>query len=691
MSKWRLIYRRLLTQDINTSPNNHTSYAHRSFVMARKYDWDRALLDAIKSIRIQPSLTGYISKGIALCGKGRVLDARAAFDVASMYTDQDSEITHFLLLIKAYLHVQLGIKALDGARYDEAADHFTAALDSRDSSSKSNIHEVYEDLVVLFGWDLKSLWQKAHHKRCDALLRAGKLQDAVKSYQHMMTSSDEITNADCLIGRFQTGMQRTLRCQWRAAFAASDYDKAIDLYSMAIDLDSASDIFFASRSEAKLSKMLGRMRSSTRERHRTQPSSHVGYQLSHSALRGAQRYDEAIEAFTIMLSKLDDAPEGRYEICVSTKLLQNKSRIQGAFVIHNEAFGSRNGTHQGGGGDALPLRFAITQVGRDGGAAAPHPNKDVRELKGLGGITKLQSFCKIARDAGYFWAWMDTCCIDKSNNAELGESVQSMFVWYRHSALTIVYLSDVLLHPNPILSEGLVVYLDDRSQPQRISAIMKELEGATGIDAQALISFRPGMRDARQKLQWASKRVTTVQEDRVLVIWYLRVHLPVIYGEKKQNALGRLLQEIVWLDRATSLPWTGSDNHEIQTAVSSLRNIVPVDSASKLYNLLENMNAPLFANCRLRLPCIAFRVTEVKRRPGLLLIPHMSQSRWASGLADHHGQDTNSFSRARPTRQTFFLVRPWDRRLLGLPDFSEQPTFADEGESVGIGPSPSLD
>jgi len=38
----------LLTQDINTDANNHTSYAHRSFVMARKRDWDRALQDAIK-------------------------------------------------------------------------------------------------------------------------------------------------------------------------------------------------------------------------------------------------------------------------------------------------------------------------------------------------------------------------------------------------------------------------------------------------------------------------------------------------------------------------------------------------------------------------------------------------------------------------------------------------------------------
>ncbi|KAG2739206.1 hypothetical protein P692DRAFT_20408094 [Suillus brevipes Sb2] len=69
--------------------------------MARKHDWDLALEDAIKSISIQPSLAGYISKGIALCGKGRVREARAAFDVASMFTNNDSNTNHLLLLIKA--------------------------------------------------------------------------------------------------------------------------------------------------------------------------------------------------------------------------------------------------------------------------------------------------------------------------------------------------------------------------------------------------------------------------------------------------------------------------------------------------------------------------------------------------------------------------------------------------------------
>ncbi|KAG1786311.1 uncharacterized protein HD556DRAFT_1416151, partial [Suillus plorans] len=111
---------------------------------------------------------------------------------------------------------------------------------------------------------------------------------------------------------------------------------------------------------------------------------------------------------------------------------------------------------------------------------------------------------------------------------------------------------------------------------------------------------------------------------------------------------------------------------------------------SKLYNMLENMNTPLFANCRLRLPCIAFHVTEVKRRPA-----HAAHSIYevkADGLQDlliTTDKTLIQFSRARPTRQTFFLVRPWDRRLLGLPDFSEQLTFAEEGESVGLVRVPS--
>ncbi|KAG2738119.1 hypothetical protein P692DRAFT_20759619 [Suillus brevipes Sb2] len=226
----------LLTQDIHTDANDYTLYAHRSFVMARKHDWDHALEDAIKSISIQPSLTGYISKGIALCGQGLVREARAAFDVASMFTNNDSNTNHLLLLIKAislfnaaqheeamflvkelaaacphfdilgcrvveaYLRVQLGIDAFDGARHDEAADHFTAAVNSSAFSSKLklNLHLLYEDLVVLFGWDLEDLRLTAHQKRCQAFLSAGKSDEALEAHKFMMDTIDEPAKASCL-------------------------------------------------------------------------------------------------------------------------------------------------------------------------------------------------------------------------------------------------------------------------------------------------------------------------------------------------------------------------------------------------------------------------------------------------------------------------------------------------------------
>ncbi|KAG2032012.1 hypothetical protein BDR03DRAFT_1015566 [Suillus americanus] len=213
---------KLLTQGIDTDANDYTSYAHRSFVMARKHAWDLALDDAIKSISIQPSLTGYTSKGIALCGKGHTRDARIAFDVASMFTTGNQDSTnHFLILIKAialfnadqheeamllikelapacpntdplarrvvetYLRVQLGIDALNGARHDEAANYFTAAVDSGAFSSKY-IPQSYEDLAVLFGWDLESLCLTTHQKQCQTFLSAGKPDEALEAHKYML-------------------------------------------------------------------------------------------------------------------------------------------------------------------------------------------------------------------------------------------------------------------------------------------------------------------------------------------------------------------------------------------------------------------------------------------------------------------------------------------------------------------------
>ncbi|KAG2753706.1 hypothetical protein P692DRAFT_20828671 [Suillus brevipes Sb2] len=354
-------------------------------------------------------------------------------------------------------------------------------------------------------------------------------------------------------------------------------------------------------------------------------------------------------------------------------------------------------------------------------------DKVVYDLSPVGTMVKLQTFCKTARDAGYRWAWSDTCCIDQNNTVELQRSVNSMFVWYRQSALTIVYLADVLptaksgalaksawntrgwtiqefLAPVVVLfyKADWTPYLDDRSPNHKKSAIiMNELQNSTGIDALSLVTFRPGMKDAREKLRWASSRVTTLQEDVAYSLFGIfGIHLPIIYGETKQNALGRLLQEIVARSGdITALDWIGKPSRfnsclpaditsykappcilsslpedEMQKSVSRLQNSVTVESASALYTLLDNLSAPRFANSRLQLPCIAFPVTEVRRRGGQEQGTSFTYYVKADGLRDLVITTEDrlvQFSRARPTQQAFLLVRPWNRYDPGLLDFED--------------------
>ena len=41
------------------------------------------------------------------------------------------------------------------------------------------------------------------------------------------------------------------------------------------------------------------------------------------------------------------------------------------------------------------------------------------------------------------YIWMDTCCMDKSDNDETERAINSMFRWYRDAKVCFTYLSDV--------------------------------------------------------------------------------------------------------------------------------------------------------------------------------------------------------------------------------------------------------
>jgi hypothetical protein len=524
------------------------------------------------------------------------------------------------------------------------------------------------------------------------------------------------------------------------------------------------------------------------------PSSHFGYQLKHAALHGTHRYDEAIEVFKIMLSKLEDAPDtettSTHQIAHPSTWLTLCPDLRQGYVSPSEAEGAIQETIKAQLDDA-PHRLINTSTGRlcsrevqintfrmsaeykellsstsrpadlqmeriqdvvamyfryvmlshrwEGTEPLLHDiqGKVVYDLDPVGSISKLQSFCRTARDKGYRWAWIDTCCIDQTNNVEVQQSVNSMFIWYRHSALTIIYLSDVppssqpgalassawntrgwtvqeFLAPKFVLfyQKDWSLYLGDRSPNHKDSiAIMQEMGNATGIGVHTLVAFRPGMRDAREKLQWVSARVTTWQEDIAYSLFGIfGVNLPVIYGEKKQKALGRLLQEVVAQSGDISaLDWVGQSS-EFNSCLpaditsykappytlpslsedviqASISHVVSMDLVLKLYALLDNLNAPRFANCRLHLPCIAFRVTAVKQSHAQDQEIYEVKADGLHDLLITTQDKLNQFSSPRPTMQTFLLIRPWNRYLLELPRFAEPsgltelPDIADDTQS----------
>ncbi|OJA17688.1 hypothetical protein AZE42_11864 [Rhizopogon vesiculosus] len=226
------------------------------------------------------------------------------------------------------------------------------------------------------------------------------------------------------------------------------------------------------------------------------------------------------------------------------------------------------------------------------GAADEEPTyqhiKDVPSVYDMGAppeILKLQQFCKIARENQFRWAWSDTCCIDKTNNVELQESIISMFAWYRLSSVTIVYLSDVmdeesfkhsvwftrgwtlqeLIAPRLIwfYKKDWTPYIDTKQNHKENPQVIKVLSEVTSVDCEVFNDFVPGLRDVgpdevKKRMSWLASRRTTKMEDMAYcMIGIFGVNMPVMYGEKK-NAFVRLQKEIMNLTDDLSLfDWIG--------------------------------------------------------------------------------------------------------------------------------------
>lgn len=216
----------------------------------------------------------------------------------------------------------------------------------------------------------------------------------------------------------------------------------------------------------------------------------------------------------------------------------------------------------------------------------PKYRKEARQKKGF---SKIEGCCTRAKESGYAWVWVDSCCIDKRSSAELSEALNSMFQWYKCSSVCYVYLSDVdsgndavrmfrasrwftrgwtlqeLLAPQNITffaqdwsRLGYVgVFYDTSFHPAYLgvneSPSLSPLVHPTGIVSEITgipIEFLAKAKEldqacVSQRMYWASRRTTTRPEDRAYSLMGLfNINMSIIYREGLEEAFARLQQEI---------------------------------------------------------------------------------------------------------------------------------------------------
>jgi|SRR3569833_2134017 len=184
------------------------------------------------------------------------------------------------------------------------------------------------------------------------------------------------------------------------------------------------------------------------------------------------------------------------------------------------------------------------------------------------GYEKIRFCGTQAKRDGLRYFWVDTCCIDKSNNNELATAINSMFRWYQNATRCYVYLSDIEGNCGS-KSEWEAAFQKSRwftrgwtlqellapswvefftKEGRRLGdkrSLEKQIHEITGIAIAALRGIDLARFDIEECFKWAETRQTTQEEDwAYCLLGIFGVFMPLIYGEGKAHAVRRLRKEI---------------------------------------------------------------------------------------------------------------------------------------------------
>jgi len=198
--------------------------------------------------------------------------------------------------------------------------------------------------------------------------------------------------------------------------------------------------------------------------------------------------------------------------------------------------------------------------------------------KAKAGFHKIERSCQQARADGYDYLWCDTNCIDKRSSSELSEAINSMFNWYKNSAVCYAHLSDVSPGDlssfstsrwftrgwtlQELLAPSEVIFFDKEwSNFGTRSSLSQEIFNITKIEE---TDMRSGIHKASisKRMSWVSHRQTSRPEDiAYCMLGIFDINMPLLYGEG-EKAFIRLQEEIIRFSNDQSIfCWHWSTEH----------------------------------------------------------------------------------------------------------------------------------
>ncbi|KAK1240855.1 hypothetical protein MKX07_006288 [Trichoderma sp. CBMAI-0711] len=184
------------------------------------------------------------------------------------------------------------------------------------------------------------------------------------------------------------------------------------------------------------------------------------------------------------------------------------------------------------------------------------------------GSVKFRGCCRQAAEDDLGHAWINSCCIDKTNLVELNEAINSMFRWYRRAAICYAFLSDVPSAEEP-RREGMRFYgtaADNSTEWHLLGTkgnMSSTITSITGIAREYLLGIA-GLHKASvaQRMSWAANRDTKRNEDLAYcLLGIFNITMPMIYGEGGQQAFFRLQEHIMKVTRDDSVLAWGLQKH----------------------------------------------------------------------------------------------------------------------------------